>query len=143
MEFERDFAKNDSLTEKTKGNTMAPPFDNERALNEDITVFDTAPAQFQDGDQDLSGEIFTAEEPDEEAENEAEAEEEKPDASLGSVQQYLHDIGSVALLSREREIELAKEVESATQEIFFALFATPLAVRRVIELGYAVDHGEV
>jgi RNA polymerase primary sigma factor len=122
---------------------MAPPFDNERALNEDITVFDTAPAQFQDGDQDLSGEIFTAEEPDEEAENEAEAEEEKPDASLGSVQQYLHDIGSVALLSREREIDLAKEVESATQEIFFALFATPLAVRRVIELGYSVDHGEV
>lgn len=122
---------------------MAPPFDNERALNEDFTGFETAPAQFQDGDQELSSEIFPAEEPDEESENEAEAEQEKPDTSLGSVQQYLHDIGSVALLSREREIELAKEVESATQEIFFALFAMPLVLRRVIELGNAVDNGDV
>ena len=122
---------------------MAPPFDNERALNEDFTGFEIAPAQLQDGDQELSGEIYPAEEADEEVENEAEAEHEKPDTSLGSVQQYLHDIGSVALLSREREIELAKEVESATQEIFFALFATPLPLRRVIELGHAFDKGDV
>ena len=78
-----------------------------------------------------------------EAEEEEEAEQEKPDTSLGSVQQYLHDIGSVALLSREREIELAKEVESASQEIFEGVFSVPLALRRVLELGKAVANGDI
>jgi RNA polymerase primary sigma factor len=119
---------------------MAPPFDNERALNEDVNGFELAETPFQqEGEQELSGEIYPAPEADEESENE----QERSDASLGSVQQYLHDIGSVALLSREREIELAKEVESATQEIFAALFAVPLAQRRVIELGSAVASGEI
>ncbi|HSK30427.1 MAG TPA: sigma-70 factor domain-containing protein, partial [Candidatus Limnocylindria bacterium] len=116
---------------------MAPPFDNERALNEDFAGYELAAAPIQDEEPEVSEEIDTADEAEEETEKET------PDPSLGSVQQYLHDIGSVALLSREREIELAKEVESATQEIFAALFAAPLALRRVIELGQAVEDGEI
>ncbi|HXK30779.1 MAG TPA: sigma-70 factor domain-containing protein, partial [Candidatus Binatia bacterium] len=57
------------------------------------------------------------------------AEREETGANLNSIQQYLHDIGSVPLLSREREIALAMQMERGEQDIFAALFSTPLALR--------------
>jgi RNA polymerase primary sigma factor len=117
---------------------MAPPFDNERAMNADFGSYEIGPAQFQENQpEEASEEIIPAEAAEEETERES------SDPGLGSVQQYLRDIGSVALLSREREIELAKEIESASLEIFAALFAAPLALRRVIELGATVQDGEL
>jgi RNA polymerase primary sigma factor len=79
---------------------------------------------------------------DEFAEQEEEAKEDTSDA-LGSVQQYLHDIGSVPLLSREREIELAKEIEAASEQIFQALFSVPFAWRRISEIAEDVASGEL
>jgi RNA polymerase primary sigma factor len=71
----------------------------------------------------------------------AEVEEITP--ALSSIQQYLHDIGSVPLLNREREIELAMTIERGQKEIFEAVFALPMARRRVLELGDAVARGEL
>ena len=121
---------------------MSPPFDTERAMNEDFEKLELPNDEFQAPDQEFATEALLPTE-EAEVEEEEEAEQEKPDTSLGSVQQYLHDIGSVALLSREREIELAKEVESATQEIFEGVFSVPLALRRVLELGKAVANGDI
>ncbi len=70
------------------------------------------------------------------------AEREEAGANLNSIQQYLHDIGSVPLLSLEREIALAMQMERGEQDIFAALFSTPLALRHVLELGTAVARGE-
>lgn len=127
-------------TTKEKEQTMSPPFDTERTMNEDFNKLDLPNDEFQGQDQEFAAEVFPAEA---EVEEEEETEQEKPDTSLGSVQQYLHDIGSVALLSREREIELAKEVESATQQIFEGIFSVPLALRRVLELGKAIANGDI
>jgi RNA polymerase primary sigma factor len=77
------------------------------------------------------------------AEQEEEAQEDASDAKLGSVQQYLHDIGSVPLLSREREIELAKQIEDASNQIFEALFSIPFALRRITELAEHVASGQL
>jgi len=105
------FLLSPETTTKEKEQTMSPPFDTERTMNENFNKLDLPNDEFQGQDQEFAAEVFPAEA---EVEEEEETEQEKPDTSLGSVQQYLHDIGSVALLSREREIELAKEVESAT-----------------------------
>src|SRR5215471_3838628 len=118
---------------------MTPPFDDDRAVNQDLDSRDLGDVQFQDQDQDFPAPIETPEE----APDEEEQEHESSDAALSSVQQYLQDIGSVPLLSREREIELAKEVESASQQIFEALFSTPFALHRVIEFGRALSAGEL
>jgi RNA polymerase primary sigma factor len=56
---------------------------------------------------------------------------------------YLREIGTVPLVSREREIELAKEIESGNNEVLQAVFATPMAVRRVLDLGRALVAGEI
>jgi RNA polymerase primary sigma factor len=56
---------------------------------------------------------------------------------------YLREIGTVALLSREREVELAKEIEAGRKQVFDAIFTTPMALRRVLELSRALAEGEL
>src|ERR1043166_2911004 len=118
---------------------MTPPFDADRAANSELESQDLGGVQFPEQEQDFAAPIDTPEEPAEEEEQE----QESSDASLSSVQQYLQDIGSVPLLSREREIELAKEVESATQQLFEALSSTPFALRRIEALAAALAAGEI
>ena len=115
---------------------MLPPFDTERTLNEDFENHDLEAAQ--EHDPETPSEIESSDELDEE-----EAKPEPSDASLGSVQQYLHDIGSVPLLSREREVELAKEIETATGQIFTALFSIPFALRRIVDLAERVENSDL
>jgi len=118
---------------------MFPPFDTERNPNEDFENQDLGVTQIQEPDLETSSEVETSDELADEEESKPEA----SDASLGSVQQYLHDIGSVPLLTREREVELAKEIETASTQIFTALFSIPFALRRVADLGARVESGEL
>ena len=75
--------------------------------------------------------------------DEGEPETKESDFALSSVQQYLRDIGSVHLLTREREIELAMAIEKGQQQILHALFSTPMASRYIGELAQAVATGEL
>ncbi len=118
---------------------MLPPFDTERNLSEDFENQDLGVTQIQDQDPETASEVESSDE----LVDEEESKQETSDASLGSVQQYLHDIGSVPLLTREREVELAKEIESASRQIFTALFSIPFALRRVVDLAARVDGGEL
>jgi RNA polymerase primary sigma factor len=84
------------------------------------------------------------------ANDDAEAGEDEPGQSdietVGindPISTYLREIGTVPLLSREREIELAKEIESGNSEVSQAVFATPMAIRRVLDLGRALASGEI
>ena len=121
---------------------MLPPYDTERTANEDFEERELRVPQIRDQDAEVAdtSEIADASE---DLVDEEEAKEEVSDASLGSVQQYLHDIGSVPLLTREREVDLAKEIEAASNQIFEALFSIPFALRRVVELAARVANGEL
>ena len=70
------------------------------------------------------------------------AEREEVGANFSSVQQYLHEIGSVALLSRERETQLAMQMERGKNQILQALWSMPVALHHVLELGNAVASGK-
>jgi RNA polymerase primary sigma factor len=56
---------------------------------------------------------------------------------------YLREIGSVPLLSRDREVELAMQIEQGQNQIFEALFSTPMALRYVLKLGETIASGEL
>src|SRR5215510_2655356 len=118
---------------------MLPPFDTEKTMNEEYSDDRFAVGSGQEQGAEFEADIDS---PDEVSEDES-SDQENSDTSYSSVQQYLHDIGSVPLLNREREVELAKEVENATNGIFEALFSIPLALRRVTDLGRAVEDGEL
>ena len=78
-----------------------------------------------------------------ESQAEEPAEREETGANFSSVQQYLHEIGSVALLNRERETELAMQMERGKNQILQALWSIPTALRHVLELGNAVATGDL
>jgi RNA polymerase primary sigma factor len=51
------------------------------------------------------------------------------------VRMYLRKMGSVALLTREGEVEIAKRIEEGENEVLTAILNSPVAVREIIELG--------
>jgi len=59
------------------------------------------------------------------------------------VRMYLRKMGSVSLLTRDGEVEIAKRIEEGEQEVLRAVLASPLAVAEIIELGDKLKHGKV
>ncbi len=104
-----------------------------------IEANDTELHDVEEQEPELVGEVYAEAEADEE---EA-VDQDESAAALSSVQQYLHEIGSVPLLTREREVELAMEIERGKDQILEALFSTPKALRYALDLGDAVASGKL
>ena len=51
------------------------------------------------------------------------------------VRMYLRKMGSVALLTREGEVEIAKRIEEGEHRVLNAILGSPIAVREIIDLG--------
>jgi len=113
---------------------MSSNFDTERDLERDFEESELNISSFEEHEPDLEA----ADEADETDEPEKES-----GVELGSVQQYLRDIGSVPLLTREREVELAMQVEQGQNQILDALFAIPMSVRYVLKCGEALAAEEL
>ena len=56
---------------------------------------------------------------------------------------YLRRMGTIELLTREREVEIAKRIEQGQRQVLTALFNSPSVVRHVIELGERLRAREV
>lgn len=78
------------------------------------------------------------EEGEEESEGEAEEVEFEP-GSIGRtsdpVRMYLREMGSVSLLTREGEVEIAKRIEDGDREVAGIILNTPITVKEVLALG--------
>ncbi len=59
------------------------------------------------------------------------------------VRMYLKEMGSVSLLSREGEVEIAKRIESGKREVLSIVLNCPMAVKEVIHLGKAIETSKV
>ncbi len=65
------------------------------------------------------------------------------DGSLRSpdpVKMYLHEMGSVSLLSREDETEIAKRIEAGQRQILNVIINSPVTVKEVIMIGLALEN---
>ncbi|MFZ4855339.1 MAG: RNA polymerase sigma factor RpoD [Desulfuromonadaceae bacterium] len=75
---------------------------------------------------------------DEEVEGESEEVEFEP-GSIGRtsdpVRMYLREMGSVSLLTREGEVEIAKRIEDGERDVAGVILNTPITVKEVISLG--------
>ena len=89
------------------------------------------------------GEIDDPEELDQEGEQETELETEDIGKSSDPVALYLRDMGSVPLLTREGEVEVAKQMEEGEAQVLEAVLSSPIALRFVLELGERVERGEL
>jgi len=59
------------------------------------------------------------------------------------VRMYLRKMGSVALLTREGEVEIAKRIEDGEHRVLNAILGSPIAVREIIDLGEKLKKGKV
>ena len=59
------------------------------------------------------------------------------------VRMYLREMGSVSLLTREGEVEIAKRIESGKREVLSIVLNCPMAVKEMINLGNAIKTGKI
>jgi len=108
-----------------------------------IQVYDQAP----DAEVLLISENAPAVVPDEDAEEEAEAALSTVDAEFGRttdpVRMYMREMGSVELLTREGEIEIAKRIEDGLKHMIQAISACPTTIQEILELAAKVERDEM
>ncbi len=62
---------------------------------------------------------------------------------IDPVRTYLRRIGSVSLLSREREVEICKQIEQGEREVLQSVIESPLAMRDITALGEDLRIGKI
>ena len=56
---------------------------------------------------------------------------------------YLREMGTVSLLSREGEVEIAKKIEQGEKQVIEEVLSSPLALRYVLDLGEKLAQREI
>jgi RNA polymerase primary sigma factor len=85
-------------------------------------------------------------EEDEDHEGEQEEVEFEPGAlgrTTDPVRMYLREMGSVSLLTREGEVEIAKRIEEGDRDVARVIYNTPITVKEVISLGDMLAKSQV
>ena len=85
---------------------------------------------------------FFLADPDKEADEE-EVEVEEDSKSNDPVRLYLRKMGSVSLLTREGEVEIARRIEEGEREIVRAILMSPIGTNEIIQLGQRLDEGRI
>lgn len=79
-------------------------------------------------------------------EDENAIDEEKQDSLIDSdyepLKMYLKEMGSIPLLTRDGEIEMAKKIEKGREKLMKIIFSVPFALERLIAIGESVRNGE-
>jgi len=108
-----------------------------------IQVYDQAPDQ----EALLVNEAAPVASADEDVEEQAEAALSTVDSEFGRttdpVRMYMREMGSVELLTREGEIEIAKRIEEGLRHMIQAISACPTTIREVIDLAEKVEKEEM
>ncbi|HEX9398173.1 MAG TPA: RNA polymerase sigma factor RpoD [Burkholderiales bacterium] len=109
-----------------------------------IQVYDQAP------DQEtllIASDAAPVAQPDEDVEEQAEAALSTVDSEFGRttdpVRMYMREMGSVELLTREGEIEIAKRIEEGLRHMILAISACPTTVREILDLADKVEKEEM
>src|SRR5512136_1162718 len=69
------------------------------------------------------------------AEAEEEEEEDGYSKTNDPVRMYLRKMGSVSLLTREGEVEIAKRIEEGEKEVLASVLASSIAIKEILDLG--------
>ncbi|HLE65844.1 MAG TPA: RNA polymerase sigma factor RpoD, partial [Burkholderiales bacterium] len=109
-----------------------------------IQVYDQAP------DQEtllITAESTTVATADEDVEEQAEAALSTVDSEFGRttdpVRMYMREMGSVELLTREGEIEIAKRIEEGLRHMIQAISACPTTIQEILDLADKVEKDEL
>ena len=110
--------------------------------NMGIQVYDEAPSA-----EDLLMSDNVASSPDDDAEEEAEQALSSVDSEFGRttdpVRMYMREMGTVELLTREGEIEIAKRIEDGLKHMVQAISACPTTIAEMLDMADKVSRDEM
>jgi RNA polymerase primary sigma factor len=120
-------------------NDILPPDIATEQIEDVMGMFGDLDIEIVDSDQKIKiPKLKSDHEEDEEAEGEAE-EVEFEAGTIGRtsdpVRMYLREMGSVSLLTREGEVEIAKRIEDGERDVASVILNTPITVKEVMLLG--------
>ncbi len=152
------------LTYDDLNNILPPEISSSEQIENIMNIFGDMDIEVIDsGQEERYARIIEAEEEEETAktrtyadldfEEEGEEEEEEEEAldltpgAIGKtddpVRMYLREMGTVSLLSREGEIEIAKRIEDGQREIAKVMYSMPAALKELILLGDKLKRGRL
>ena len=136
MEGEKEFLSFDEVN-------GIPPNDivSSDQIDDVLMMFDEMDIDVVDDLQGLKAEGEKAMEKEEEEGDELEME--TFGRATDPVRMYLREMGSVSLLTREGEVEIAKRIESGKREVLSVVLNCPMAVKEVMNLGNAIKAGKI
>ena len=108
-----------------------------------IRVYDVAP----DAETLLLTDASPAASDDDDAEEEAAAALSTVDSEFGRttdpVRMYMREMGSVELLTREGEIEIAKRIEDGLKHMIYAISSCPTTIQAILDLADKVENDDM
>lgn len=114
-------------------------------MKEPFDLYDEGSDDGGDGDsaQDFSQkDLFQENEPaDTETETETESEA-GPEQEFDPLRSYLKGISAIPLLTKQGEVEIARQIEKGRDRIAIALFTIPFVIKKLVILGKLVESGE-
>ena len=141
------------LTYDELNSTLPAEMVSSEQLSNLMTIFGEMDIEIVDASEgDRFQKMPDAEEPAEEVEEKEEIEEEEKEIDLtpgvlsrtdDPVRLYLKEMGSVALLSREGEIEIAKRIEEGKKDIASVVFGMPMTIEFVLSLRERLKTGKI
>src|SRR4030043_726926 len=135
MGEEKGFMTFDEVSE-----TLPNDIVNSDQIDDVLMMFDEMDIDVVD---DLQGLKMEEKELEKEEEEGDELEIETFSKATDPVRMYLREMGSVSLLTREGEVEIAKRIESGKREVLSVVLNCPMAVKEVINLGSMIKAGKV
>src|SRR6266511_2746042 len=136
---EKGFLTYDEVNDALPSDTSSDQIDDVMSMfgEHDIEVVDGAEKKMKLPDKP----------PEPEEKTEKEEKEEEEDAGYGKsndpVRMYLRKMGSVSLLTREGEVEIAKRIEEGEKEVLAAVLSSSIAIREILELGERLRKGKI
>lgn len=143
---ERGYLTYDELNEALPEEALSPD-----KLDDMITIFDEMDIEIVDSEDEFmmmrsktSGTPVMGSIEEEAVEEEEELVYEDMSARVADpVRMYLKEMGQVALLSREEEVEIAKRIEAAEREVFNAIMESSIGVKAILSIREKLADGRL
>ena len=129
---------NDLLPQEIIASTVLDMFMHALEIN-GVVITDMTEAK---SDDEKEAFLADPDKEDEEADEDEKAESEDVKGN-DPVRLYLRKMGSVSLLTREGEVEIARRIEKGEREIVRAILFSPIGTVEIINLGKRLDEGRI
>ena len=114
-----------------------------QALEVNGVIITELSAQKKEEDGETGAFLADPEKAEEEEADEDEKADEDDVKGNDPVRLYLRKMGSVSLLTREGEVEIARRIEKGEREIVKAILLSPIGTDEIIQLGDRLDQGRI